>query len=302
MGVERFTSFDEFEPNQVIGGGISRPLRIDDVSVHRAVLPLADSLLVFQRSFAREVETGLGPERGVGMAIPFDYRAIVNGEQLDHSHLTLIRGNTPVHVVEEHANTYLMLRLNSDMRGVGWPEFDNGLIVIRPDPAGLRHLQATLLHIFSWASACADPKEFFPLQQAMQETLRGALDDVLIAKRPARLGSFAKYEHIVRQLDEITQLQRTTRLHVEDLAIALGVSLRTLQNAVYAVAGVGLYHYLRSKRLWAARQQLTIGGSGLTIKSAARANGFWHMSEFTRSYRSAFGEAPSQTLARVRRA
>lgn len=301
MGVERFTSFDEFQPSQVIGGGISRPLKVGEVSACRAILPIADSLLVLQRSFAREVETSVGPERGVGLAIPLAYHATVNGEQLDHTHLTLIRGNTPVHVIEEHANTYLMLRLDSDMRDVGWPEFDKGLTVIRPDRVSLRHLQATVLDIFRWASTCVDPREFYELQQSMHETLRAALDNALIADRFARPGSFSKYQRLVRQLDEITQFCLTTRLHVEELAISLGVSIRTLQTAVHAVTGVNLYHYLRLKRLWAARQQLTTGSLGLTIKAAARANGFWHMSEFTRTYRAAFGEAPSQTLARGRR-
>lgn len=302
MGVERFASFEEFQPNHVIGGGISRPLKKEDVSACRAVLPLADSLLVLQRSFAREVETSLGPGRGVGMAIPFDYRASVNGQRLDDTQLTLIRGNTPVHILEEQANTYLMLRLDSNMLGVGWPEFDEGLIVVRPDLVSLRRLQATVLDIFCWASACADPKEFFELRHSMQETLRAALDDVMVADRPARSEAFTRYRRLVSQIDEIIQLCPTERQHVEDLGASLGVSLRTLQNAVHAVAGVNLYHYLRLKRLWAARQQLTTGSSGLTIKTAARANGFWHMSEFTRTYKTAFGEAPSQTLARARRA
>lgn len=302
MGVERFASFEEFQPNHVIGGGISRPLKKEDVSACRAVLPLADSLLVLQRSFSREVETSLGPGRGVGMAIPFDYRATVNGQRLDDTQLTLIRGNTPVHILEEQANTYLMLRLDSNMLGVGWPEFEEGLIVVRPDLVSLRRLQATVLDIFCWASACADPKEFFELRHSMQETLRAALDDVMVADRPARSEAFTRYRRLVSQIDEIIQLYPTERQHVDDLGASLGVSLRTLQNAVHAVAGVNLYHYLRLKRLWAARQQLTAGSSGLTIKTAARANGFWHMSEFTRTYKTAFGEAPSQTLARARRA
>jgi transcriptional regulator GlxA family with amidase domain len=90
-------------------------------------------------------------------------------------------------------------------------------------------------------------------------------------------------------------------LYSDDLASALGVSVRTLQTAAHAVHGVSLHHYLRLKRLWSARIQLMVGGGGMSVKAAALGNGFWHLGEFSRGYRLAFGETPSETLARSRR-
>ncbi|MFN5038386.1 MAG: helix-turn-helix domain-containing protein [Bradyrhizobium sp.] len=37
-----------------------------------------------------------------------------------------------------------------------------------------------------------------------------------------------------------------------------------------------------------------------SVKACALAYGFWHLSDFSRSYRSQFGEAPSETLAASR--
>jgi AraC family ethanolamine operon transcriptional activator len=54
------------------------------------------------------------------------------------------------------------------------------------------------------------------------------------------------------------------------------------------------------KRLWSTRVQLMAGSSGLTVKAAALANGFWHMGEFSNVYKATFGEMPSETLARSR--
>ena len=47
------------------------------------------------------------------------------------------------------------------------------------------------------------------------------------------------------------------------------------------------------------RQQLLAGAP--SVKTCALAYGFWHLSDFSRSYRSQFGEAPSETLAASRR-
>jgi AraC family ethanolamine operon transcriptional activator len=43
------------------------------------------------------------------------------------------------------------------------------------------------------------------------------------------------------------------------------------------------------------------GGAGMSVKAAALSNGFWHMGDFSRGYKMAFGETPSETLTRDRR-
>ena len=56
LRVERFNSFDEFRPNDVIGGMRSTPLDSSPISASRSILALPDCLLVLQRSFARRME------------------------------------------------------------------------------------------------------------------------------------------------------------------------------------------------------------------------------------------------------
>jgi len=245
----------------------------------------------------------MGADRGACLIVPLALHATVNGEAVDRSMVALMRGKTTVHAIEEHSNTYLMLRFNSDMRDVGWPEFDSGLRLMAADPVGLQRLRASILNLFCWASACTDPKEFATVSPVMQEAVRAALDNVLIVDRlrESKSASIGKHRRIVSQLDELAELLPAVSLGVDELARRLEIPVRTLQFAVHAVHGVGVYQYLRSKRLWSARQQLTAGAAPLTIRAAAHANGFWHMSEFTRAYKCAFGETPSQTLARVRR-
>jgi AraC family ethanolamine operon transcriptional activator len=58
---------------------------------------------------------------------------------------------------------------------------------------------------------------------------------------------------------------------------------------------MSLHRYLRLKRLWLVRQGLRAGDT--SVKACALAHGFWHLGEFSKSYRQHFGETPSETLA-----
>jgi AraC-like DNA-binding protein len=63
---------------------------------------------------------------------------------------------------------------------------------------------------------------------------------------------------------------------------------------------MSLHRYLRLRRLWLVRRQLLAGAD--SVKACALAFGFWHMGDFSHSYRVQFGETPSQTMARARKA
>jgi AraC family ethanolamine operon transcriptional activator len=57
---------------------------------------------------------------------------------------------------------------------------------------------------------------------------------------------------------------------------------------------MGLYEYIKNKRLNAARRELLKGGT--TVTDAALEFGFTHFSHFAQSYARLFGELPSRTL------
>lgn len=217
--------------------------------------------------------------------------------------VNVVRGRVPIKCVENHPNTYLMMRFNSDMRHRGWADYDSGLGFFRSQDAPMARLRAVILHMFGLASELNDPRQFEALNRPIQETLLACLDATLVPadRRAARRGSFDKHRKLIARLDELVAIFGSRPLYSDDLAAALGVSARTLQTATHAVHGVSLHHYLRLKRLWSVRVQLMIGGNGLTVKAAALGNGFWHMGDFSRGYRLAFGETPSETLARGRR-
>ena len=109
-----------------------------------------------------------------------------------------------------------------------------------------------------------------------------------------------RYWKIVARLNDLIREFPTAPLYTSDLASRIGTSPRTLQTAVQAVFGVSLHRYVRLTRLWSAHCRLQSGCR--SVKAAALENGFWHMGDFSRLYKRTFGETPSVTLERTRRA
>lgn len=301
---ERFSSFEEYRPNDLIGGGTSFPLNLDEFSASRAALALPSLRLAMQRTFARRLEGDLGAP-GAALVVPMadDSYAELNGRRITDSTVTLLRGEVPARTLEPHPNTFVMLRFHSDMQNRGWADFQQGLELYQASADRMHRLRSELLEILQLASACSDVRQFFRLADAMQDSLLAALDDVLVSRHAVRpsQSSSTKHQRLLARLDELARESPTIQLYSDDLARKLDVSVRTLQTAVKAVHGVSLHQYLKLRRLWSAHCRLSAGPTGLSVKAAALANGFWHMGDFSRDYRATFGELPSETLARRRR-
>lgn len=110
---------------------------------------------------------------------------------------------------------------------------------------------------------------------------------------------YGRYCAILAEVDELVSVLSPSKpLYSKDLARQIGTSVRTLHVASVSVAGMSLHRYLRLKKLSRVRFQLST--SAFSVKSAALANGFLHLGDFSRVYGQAFGEMPSQTRARAK--
>jgi len=139
--------------------------------------------------------------------------------------------------------------------------------------------------------------------ESIEESILQAADLAMAAALPvseARRLSLSHYLSLVRRFDEFVATNAGRTLYSADVARQLGVSVRTLHNAVVAIRGMSMHRYMRLRRLWSVRQQLLRDASRPSIKAIALLNGFWHMGEFTALYRELFGETPQQTLAAAR--
>ncbi|HLG79626.1 MAG TPA: helix-turn-helix domain-containing protein [Bradyrhizobium sp.] len=304
LDVEHITSFDAFRSSKILGSGTSVPLNPRDFSIARASLAIPAGRIVLQRSFARHLEADMETP-GAALVIPISpgMQADINARTLDNSTLALFRSNAPSRVVEPHANSYVLLGLHSAMRTRGWMDFERGVGFIRAAAPQMERLQRILLSMIRYASDCSDAKEFASLAKSMQETLLAALDGVLVQEESVRPRprSFDQHCRLIARLDELIRENTAAPLYSDELARAVGTSVRTLQTATQAVHGMSLHQHLRLRRLWSTRCQLTIGLPGLTVQAVARANGFWHMGEFSRLYKATYGELPTETTARAAR-
>ncbi len=135
----------------------------------------------------------------------------------------------------------------------------------------------------------------------LKETMLAAIDHALADPLPfelAKAGTTRRYFDIVQKIERAIADKFGGPIYSDALANEIGVSVRTMHNAMLQFRGMSLHRYLRMKRLWSVRRQLLSGAH--KVSACALANRFWHLGEFAQFYAAQFGETPSQTLARAR--
>ncbi|MEW9515453.1 AraC family transcriptional regulator [Streptomyces tubercidicus] len=101
---------------------------------------------------------------------------------------------------------------------------------------------------------------------------------------------------LVRRACALIQDHYGEPLTVGDIAEALGVSVRTLQDGFRRELDTTPMAYLRSCRLDLVHRQLRTAGARASVTAIALEHGFVHMGRFASEYRTRFGESPSTTL------
>ncbi|HEV2552284.1 MAG TPA: AraC family transcriptional regulator [Bosea sp. (in: a-proteobacteria)] len=87
-------------------------------------------------------------------------------------------------------------------------------------------------------------------------------------------------------------------LTVQEVADAVGIGLRSLQEGFRKHKHVSPHDYIKQTRLARARSELLDPASTRSIEAIARHWGFVNRGHFALDYRNAFGEQPSQTRRR----
>ena len=103
-------------------------------------------------------------------------------------------------------------------------------------------------------------------------------------------------ERIVRRVSTYLDANPESALSITDICGEIGVTRRTLQNAIQEVFGISPQHYLKAIRLNSFRRALKARDAlRESIGDVAARWGFWHLSQLAQDYRRLFGELPSQT-------
>lgn len=304
LSISRSMSFDQFRTLESLADAESIPLRGTQFAAGFAALTLNSCSIYLQRTFPRILQARYRTT-GAIVAFGMDDAASVtlDGREARPPALLFIRGDVACEIVEQRANMIAFLKFDR-VEDRGWPDTWHSSRLIAAQPGALTNLRAVVRGALLTASTAPDlllqPHARTHVEEsileAVDQALHGHAEDVE-AGRP----EFGRYVVLVRRLDELLRSPAPDGHQSADVATRLGVSVRTLNNAVLSIRGMSLYSYLTLRRLWNVRRQLLQVASVEAIRTIVVANGFWHMGEFRSLYYRLFQETPQQTVTAARR-
>ena len=119
------------------------------------------------------------------------------------------------------------------------------------------------------------------------------LIDAGLATGPAESPRYTRRPHLVEQARDFMIANLELAVTADEVAQALGVSLRVLNYAFQSNLGISPYQYFLTEKLHAVRRKLKTADASVT--EASMCYGFSTPSRFTQQYKRLFGELPSAT-------
>ncbi|MFT4117073.1 helix-turn-helix domain-containing protein [Bradyrhizobium sp.] len=299
----RFFDVDEFR-SSIRGLNIEFTPFVRRISTEQIILQLPGCDVNVTRAFPRVVDAQLTADcTAVGFAmeeteIPIRF----NGAQRDRAVIVIGSGGAAYNTIEEAPRQIASVVFRPEVKDRGWPPTNSTFKIFETGIPALNRLRRVVREVVAAASEPIDPIEVPFKARAMKESLFGAVDAAIADIVPARWTSWpndARNFKIFQDIRALVSDDLAQPIYSEELARKLGISVRTMHDVIRRYRGMSLHRYLRLRRLWLVRQRLLAGAE--SVKAVALASGFWHLSDFSRSYREQFGEAPSETLERGRR-
>ncbi|MGX4772203.1 helix-turn-helix domain-containing protein [Bradyrhizobium guangdongense] len=274
------------------------------IATEQIILQLPGCDVNMTRAFPRVVDAQLGADcTAVGFAMDdLDVPIRFNGTRRDRAAIVLGSSGAAYNTIQEVERQIASVVFRPEVKDRGWPETNSSFKIFETSPPALQWLRTVVREVMAAASEPVDSAEVPLKGAAMKESLLGAVDVVFANVMPARWTLRPNDERQFKLFQDIRALLSEDLgqpIYSEEIARKLGLSVRTMHDVVLRYRGMSLHRYLRLRRLWLVRQRLLAGAD--SVKAVALAFGFWHLSDFSRSYRDQFGETPSETLERGRR-
>jgi AraC-like DNA-binding protein len=274
------------------------------ISAEQIILNLPGCDVNCTKAFPRIYDAELYPNAtAVGFSMDDGVPIRFNGVERDRSVIVMGRGGAAYNSVQRTPRQYASIIFTPEIEGRGWPEGSVNFKMFETSISAQDSLRRLVRQVLSVSPQIVDAFEVSAVQIAMRESLLAAIDtafaDVVAADWTSRANSVRQF-NTFRKVQEALSGEVSYPIYSGELARQVGVSVRTLHDAVKRYRGMSLHRYLRLRRLWLVRKRLLSGAH--SVKACALAFGFWHLSDFSRIYRLHFGEAPSETRARSRHA
>jgi AraC family ethanolamine operon transcriptional activator len=272
------------------------------ISAEQVILNLPGCDVNYTRSFPRIIDAMLGPNStAIGFSMDDGVPIRFNGVERDRSVIVIGNGGAAYSAVERTPREYASIVFTPVVGNRGWPETELSFKVLETSEVAQSELRTLVLQVLSISPQFVEKSEVMEASAAIRESLFAAVDHAfadVVATKWATRANAARHFKVFRDVQAVLAGEIAHPVYSGELAKQVGVSVRTMHDAVKRYRGMSLHRYLRLRRLWLVRQRLVAGAH--SVKACALAFGFWHLSDFSRSYRSQFGESPSDTLARSR--
>lgn len=296
----RYSDVDEFR-SSVRNLNIEFTPLVRTISAEQVILNLPGCSINLIKSFPRIINAQLQPDcTAIAFMMDEGIPLRLNGVAWDQSFIAIGSDRAVYSAVEDGTRHYVLASFAPQVEDRGWPEAGPNFRVFETSLWAHGRLRALAKEILSVSSSPRDAGEH-RVGSAMRESLLAGIDaafaDIVPAKWTMRANAVRQFK-IFQDIRHVVATEIGRPVYSGDLAKRLGVSVRTVHDAVLRHTGMSLHRYLRQRRLWLVRQQLRAGAQ--SVKAAALAFGFWHFGDFSHSYRVLFGETPSETLARGR--
>lgn len=298
LKIFRFSDVDEFR-NAIRGLNFEFTPFVRRISAEQTILSLPGCDVNLTRAFPRVVDAQLVENcTAIGFTMDnLDVPIRFNGSQRVRPVIVIGSSGAAYTNIEEVQRQIASVVFRPEVTDRGWPRAALSFKIFETTAAGLNRLRSVVREVLAAAAEPVGAAEMPFKAAAMKESLLGAVDDALESivsvrwtLRPNDERNFKIFQDVRALLsDDLSQ-----PIYSEEIARKLGLSVRTLHDVVRRYRGMSLHRYLRLRRLWLVRQRLLAGAD--SVKAVALAFGFWHLSDFSRSYRDQFGETPSQTL------
>jgi AraC family ethanolamine operon transcriptional activator len=272
------------------------------ISAEQTILNLRGVDVNLIKSFPRILDAQLAANcTAVGFTMDDGFPIRFNGVERDHSAIVIGRSGSAYTAVERTARQFTSIVFTPEIDDRGWPQAGPSFMIFETSASAHRRLRELILNIMSVSSNSSEGFDGNETALAMRESLLAAIDsafaDLVPTQWVSRANSVKQFK-IVQDIQAALSSDVGNPIYSGELAKIVGVPVRTMHDAIWRYRNMSLHRYLRLRRLWLVRQRLLSGTA--SVKACALDFGFWHMSDFSRSYRFQFGESPSETLARSR--
>ncbi len=177
-------------------------------------------------------------------------------------------------------------------------EFDPAVDLGGPAGMAVRAMAALMLHAAE--TRCDTTSVLDELAASLRGLLLASLPHGASRLLGAGRRSPASPGHL-RRAEAYIRANLDAPLSLLDVAAAAGASPRTVQEAFRRFRETTVTDYVREARLRAWRAALEAGREDARVTDLALSVGLSHLGRAAAYYRARFGEAPSDTLSRIRR-